>query len=107
MMILKKNERFEVVVEVGRRGGLTDLGLPYRVAKIRVLGTPGADEGAPPSMEPKKKFPNKNIKKTQAADETRRIPPAVLVGIPTFLGPAWSKSYPQVCKGFSINKGPL
>ena len=37
MMILKKNERFEVVVEVGRRGELTDLGLPYRVAKIRAI----------------------------------------------------------------------
>ena len=37
MMILKKNERFEVVVEVGRRGELTDLGLPYRVAQIRAI----------------------------------------------------------------------
>ena len=35
--LLKKNDRFEVVVEVGRRGELTDLGLPYRVVKLRAI----------------------------------------------------------------------
>lgn len=35
--ILKENGRFETVVEVGRLGELTDLGLPYRIVKLRIV----------------------------------------------------------------------
>ena len=35
--ILKKNGRFEAVVEVGRLAELTDLGLPYRIVKLLAL----------------------------------------------------------------------
>ena len=37
LKILKKNGRFEAVVEVGRLGELTDLGLPCRIVKLRAL----------------------------------------------------------------------